>query len=114
MQGGAISPAFYSFSHLDSVAFCRHIIKSSIHSVFVFSPWKPKEPYVCGPLSQMPQIFPVEIKGSEQGWTTGLSGEKDATWGRLRDLSSLEYFRSTSEVLSVWLDYYKGQIKSET
>lgn len=49
--------------NFEFLAFYSHIIKSSIRCVFVFLPWKPKEPYVYGPLSQMPQIFPVEIKG---------------------------------------------------
>lgn len=80
------------------LAFYSHIIKSSIHCVFVFLPWKPKEPYVYGPLSQMPQIFPVEIKGSGQGWTTGLWGERDATWGRSCDLFSQEYCKSVAEI----------------
>lgn len=68
--GDGIAHAFSSFSHLGAVPFYSPIIKSGSTVSVQFA---------CGPLSQMPQVCPVEIKGSGQGLTTGLQ-ERRATW----------------------------------
>lgn len=94
--GRTTSPAFYSHFTFESLSFHSHIIKSGIHCVFVFLPWKTKGAICLWFFITNASDFSC----GDKGFWAGLDHRtlRRERHGEGHVTSSQEYCRSTAEI----------------